>query len=320
MDRSEITKEAIARLQLKIVGSTQRTDIPCHCPFHEDKTPSMFINQKMGVYNCFSCGKAGSIEGLFRDITGQSLTKILNIKYDEFTAATWKTFRPQEENLDDLNRNISIDIRGEVVPIRSDFLAINYLRKRGIPYSVADAMKMRVTGKARINGTMFEQRLIIPIYEKKNTISVEGRDITGLQKQKVLYPKDSSVNTLYDIDNLHYDEPLYIVEGLMDLAILRSNTELQHSTAVFGASVTRRQLHLLDKFSEIIMIPDNDAPGMKVLTLLKESLKNAKVYKLQVPSTLNDIDIKDVGDVHSKTQYTINDLVQRKWLKTIRAI
>ena len=29
------------------------------CPFHEDKNPSMAINTKTGLFNCFACGAKG---------------------------------------------------------------------------------------------------------------------------------------------------------------------------------------------------------------------------------------------------------------------
>lgn len=31
-----------------------------HCPFHQDKTPSLSINTAAGLYNCFACGAAGN--------------------------------------------------------------------------------------------------------------------------------------------------------------------------------------------------------------------------------------------------------------------
>jgi DNA primase len=31
------------------------------CPFHEDKSPSMFINIEKRLFNCFGCGAGGNI-------------------------------------------------------------------------------------------------------------------------------------------------------------------------------------------------------------------------------------------------------------------
>jgi len=30
-----------------------------HCPFHEDKTPSLSLDSSKGLYHCFGCGKSG---------------------------------------------------------------------------------------------------------------------------------------------------------------------------------------------------------------------------------------------------------------------
>ncbi|MEM9316487.1 MAG: CHC2 zinc finger domain-containing protein, partial [Pseudomonadota bacterium] len=32
-----------------------------HCPFHDDKTPSLVISPKTNLYHCFGCGAAGSV-------------------------------------------------------------------------------------------------------------------------------------------------------------------------------------------------------------------------------------------------------------------
>jgi DNA primase len=31
------------------------------CPFHEEKTPSMSVDQARGLYHCFGCGKGGDV-------------------------------------------------------------------------------------------------------------------------------------------------------------------------------------------------------------------------------------------------------------------
>ena len=31
------------------------------CPFHDDHHPSLFVEENKQVFNCFSCGRAGSV-------------------------------------------------------------------------------------------------------------------------------------------------------------------------------------------------------------------------------------------------------------------
>lgn len=37
------------------------------CPFHQEKTPSFYVNATDGFYKCFGCGKAGDIIGFVRE-------------------------------------------------------------------------------------------------------------------------------------------------------------------------------------------------------------------------------------------------------------
>lgn len=38
------------------------------CPFHEDRTPSLFLSSEKGVWTCFSCGRGGDGIGLFQEL------------------------------------------------------------------------------------------------------------------------------------------------------------------------------------------------------------------------------------------------------------
>ncbi len=31
------------------------------CPFHDDRHPSLFVEENKQVFNCFSCGRSGSV-------------------------------------------------------------------------------------------------------------------------------------------------------------------------------------------------------------------------------------------------------------------
>src|SRR5919108_3560655 len=33
------------------------------CPFHDEKTPSLHVNEEKGVFHCFGCGAGGDIFG-----------------------------------------------------------------------------------------------------------------------------------------------------------------------------------------------------------------------------------------------------------------
>jgi DNA primase len=47
------------------------------CPFHDDKNPSLSVDQKKGLYNCFGCGESGDIFDLVQRMKGISFTEAL---------------------------------------------------------------------------------------------------------------------------------------------------------------------------------------------------------------------------------------------------
>lgn len=313
MTQSEITREACRRLNLRSQWRESQWggNTPFHCPFHTDKTPSMYIHMEKGVYHCFSCGKSGTIASLYYEITGSSLYKDLELPTDEFSRFTNLLANTQfeEEDYSTLGRSIQVEMQGKVIPIRESREAIQYLRKRGISFDVADTMQMAYMPAGAINGTLFNTRLLIPVYEDGTLISVEGRDVSGSQETKVLYPKDTTVNSLYDMDKLDPGKPLYVVEGLMDLAVLRTDPYFANSTAIFGATVTRRQLWLLNQYEHLILIPDNDKAGAMTTRKLIENL-DRDFRILDVPRLG---DIKDIGDIPTKLHTTVQALRKRGW-------
>lgn len=327
ISREELTRQAVYLLNLKSQKAINEhtKSIFVHCPFHVDKTPSLSISLDKGIFRCFSCQRGGSIEKLYQEVKGESLYKTLGIKEDPFDMYAFRRSMqpPPQEDFEDYFKNTHVQFNPEdFKSVKHTPLASRYLRKRAIPLSVAFDMGMRYIEKGKINNTLFEKRLTIPIYENGKLVSIEGRDVTDKSYNdrtypKCKYPKNSSVNTLYDIDNLNKEEPVYAVEGIMDLAIMRKYPELQNSTSLFGAGITRRQIYLIKQFEKFVFIPDNDPAGLKAVEHLKEQrLEN--VWILYLPKMLEGSPTKDVGDYELKG--SIGDLLKKKWLSYARPL
>ncbi len=47
------------------------------CPFHDDKNPSLSVDQEKGLYNCFGCGESGDVFDLVKVVKGFSFTESL---------------------------------------------------------------------------------------------------------------------------------------------------------------------------------------------------------------------------------------------------
>lgn len=319
-NRRDITLAAIRYLNLRVKGEIYPSteEVMVRCPIHGgpngDKNPSCGINLNNGIYNCFACGSHGSIESLFYKVTGESLYKMLGIKNDPFSSYARSQFNDisfESTEIEKLRTEVNFDM-DSTTPAYENELSRSYLIKRGISEEVSYNANMRYSDDIMINGRQFGKRLLVPIYEDHKLISVEGRRILDNDEKKVLYPKNSSVNTLYDIDNLDFNEAVYCAEGLMDIMVLRNNKLFRNSTCIFGACLTNRQKALIQKFKKFIMIPDLDAPGLQVLENLKV-IQTGNIYYLKLPKEINGKPIKDAGDIPS-LGLTIDDLINRKWL------
>lgn len=323
LSRRDITIQAIKYLGLKVKGTIGSTtdDIMVRCPIHGgvygDKNPSCGISLDKGIYHCFACGSHGSIESLFKQLTGENLYKALGIKNDPFTnfARSQEYYFPEEPAIDKLNITFTCDL--STLPNAYDTKeGKDYLNKRGITEEVSKEMDIRYSDSFYINGKEYKKRIFIPIYEDKKLISVEARKVEDNDEPKVLYPKGSSVNTLYDWDNLDLEEPVYCTEGLMDMAVLRECKEFKNSTTIFGANISNRQKSFINKIKTFVYINDNDEVGENVLNILR-SIQKGNIYYLRPPKELNNTAIKDIGDL-PKSNYTATMLYNKKWTKYIK--
>lgn len=349
MTEREINEQIILRLD--IAKNVKHHSVMGHCPFHTDKHPSFSIDIDRALCHCFSCGYNGTLRRLFREITGHSINKELGIKYEAQDESTF--INPFKETIkEDLSAtpDVHIALDGAFIPVDKDPDVCKYLMQRCIPVSVAKSMRMQFATMARSFDTFepenkdqmvyFNKRLVIPIYEKGKLLSCEGRDIYGKdyyynalkrkgmnpdehEYKKCIYPRGASTSTLYDIDKLDTSKRLYFVEGIMDLAVLRSDNffNTKNSTAVFGASISERQKYFLKQF-DFTYIIDADLAGWLSLRRLMESLKEAPIkrdWKFVVPP-FQELGVKDVGDIPVKTGKTIEQCRKAHWLDSSKDI
>lgn len=349
MTEREINEQIVLRLDIS--KNVKHHSTMGHCPYHTDKHPSFSVDIDRGLYHCFSCGCSGKLRGLFKDITGHTINKELGIKWEAQGEAEF--VNPFKESAkEDLSTppDVHIALDGAFVPVDKDPDVCKYLLGRCIPVSVAKSMKMSFATMARSFDTFepdnkdqmvyFTKRLVIPIYEKGKLLSCEGRDIYGKEYyynmlrrkgmnpdehdyKKCIYPRGASTSTLYDIDKLDRTKRLYFVEGIMDLAVLRSDTffTVRNSSAVFGASITERQKYFLKQF-DFTYIIDNDLAGWLSLRRLMESLKESPIkrdWKFVVPP-FESKGVKDVGDVPVKAGVTIEQCRKGHWLDNSKDI
>jgi DNA primase len=308
--------------------SPSKNDVMLSCPFHgRDSNPSFHINLQDGRAHCFGCGEGPHLGKIYKERTGHNIEDDMGIKSSTFynplkrtaVSLSWEDPPDVEFKIDDL----------ESVPLDKSRTALEYVTERKASVKALSAMGARYCvsgGTIRNNKKMsFADRLIVPIYEynkgKRSLLSIEGRAChppkPGFEAsyKKVLYPSGSSMNTLFEWQQLDTKRTLYVVEGLMDLAVLREDEFFANSTAVFGAAITQRQFYLLNKFDDVFYLQDCDNAGRKTVDDLgKKMLKPFRALNDIALNIMKREGFKDMGDV-VKTGHTISGLRERRFFE-----
>jgi 5S rRNA maturation endonuclease (ribonuclease M5) len=271
-------------------------------PYREDRDPSMVC-----YFDNLYCIDFGSdtkvpLSKLVNDLTHQNIYSILGIdRKDTMSSYFTRDLSPRKLRKKFYKNEIEVNItEGQ---IRKDFteapLAEEYCERRMITREFREKFDVGYTLSCKVNGTLFRNRVCVPIIENGKLISIEGRDFVGGQRAKVLYPRGGSVSTLFNIDNLEKKKPLIIVEGLMDLAKIWKFIS-KNVTTTFGVKVTKRQQDLLNQFEDIILFPDDDAGGEEFIKIFDKFYEhNFRIVKI-FGKDPGDATVEEIKEVMKK--------------------
>ena len=289
------------------------------CCKHQDKHPSMSIDLVNGLFNCFSCGYKGHLASEYKKEFGKYFNASEERSYlNNFRSVLDIAYHPRVEKKREFfsyKINKKYDCR-----ILRDWLAY-----RGISEKVSKASQVFYGAvdieyydeiKEQKRTYTIHDRVIFPILnEKRKVCSLEMRfPLFGNEPEnfkesvrKVLYPKQSTTNLLYEQYKLNKDKKLYVLEGLLDCLAFRSLTDLENSTSIFGASITKHQLEVLNTFQDVCYVFNDDEAGWKSVQQLREN------YNWNF-TTLKPL-LNAVGEMAKYSQKFSNEDIS-KWLLT----
>ena len=200
------------------------------CPFHDDKNPSLHVNEEKGLYHCFSCGAGGDIFGFLMSYNNigfkeavQELAAKLNIELKEnkpgdkrksskravqlkvnqialkfFHENLLKNKDSQEARDYLAGRGINIDLAREFkigfAPNSWDGL-VKSLEKKKVPMGVANELGLvnKKSGKKNYYDT-FRNRIIFPIIDVNgDIIGFGGRVVSKADNPKYLNSPESDI-------------------------------------------------------------------------------------------------------------------------------
>ena len=316
------------------------------CPFHDDHSPSFFVNETKQIYKCFSCNNGGDVIAFYQHmnhldnyrtalfklaeqlgIRGQSSSVATpfnrQLKCNELCRDYWKNNLQSQQGQSALNylkkRGLTTQIinKYQLGYAHDDQKIIDYLEKCGY-----DLVWLEKEGYLNSNNKFFfAHRIIFPIMHQTTTVGFIGRLLTKATKYKYLLspekPWFQKNQLFYGLSQaevaIKRHKKVILVEGNMD-AISLSQCGFEHSLALMGLHLTAAHLQQIKQWGcEVILYLDNDDQGIAAGYTMASQCLNKDISVSIVVNT----GTKDAADLLATGQ---TDLIKQQLAKPDPAI
>ncbi len=128
-----------------------------------------------------------------------------------------------------------------------------------------------------------EQRIIIPLYYKKNLIGFQGRSIDPNPIKYITVMINDESPKIYGLDNIRTDAPVYVTEGPFD------STFIPNAIAMCGADADVRKWGISDP----VWIYDNEPRNREITNRISKTIDSGDSVVIW-PDNIDDKDINDM--------------------------
>jgi DNA primase len=294
LDQSDIVDIIGRRIQLNKKGQ----NFWCLCPFHDDKKPSMAVNQDKQFFYCFVCNASGnSIHFLRRYENLDFVDAIETIASSVGLEVPYTKQAIEETKAKEINDEANT-IYKNCLKSNDGSKAVEYLKSRGISgetaaffnlgyaqegwtslydklsskYSKQDIADSGLfSTKDQKTFDFFRERLMFPIRNIRGQCVAFGGRIIGDGEPKYLnspetktYSKSNELFGLYEARQLNKSlDSLIVVEGYMDVIALHQNG-VKNAVASLGTAITGKHVSKLMRYAKNIYVAfDGDLAGRK---------------------------------------------------------
>lgn len=273
------------------------------CPFHNEKTPSFYVNDDKGFYHCFGCGAHGDA---IRWMTDQRGLPFIDAVKELAQAAGMEM--PEQDRRAAEKAERAKGLHEAVADAAGWFTerlngiegaeARAVLKKRGVTEEAARAFGLGFAPDSRgklkqaLHGygdallveaglligvddkepyDRFRGRLMIPIRDVRGRVIAFGGRIIGDGEPKYLNSPETPLfdkgRTLYNLDRAQAAARktgrIVAVEGYMDVIAL-AQAGFDEAVAPLGTALTEHQLERLWRMAEVpLLCFDGDSAGQK---------------------------------------------------------
>ena len=286
-------------IPVKKMGSSYK----CVCPFHDDKNPSMSINQNKQMYHCFACKAGGDAVKFVMDYEKltypEAIEKIAQIS--NFSLEYTNDKVPTQKENKHILEKVNAFYRSEFYKNEA---AVRYIKSRGINDAMIEKFELgwAVDSKSTIRllqneniepkealevgivkqnekgiYASFIERITFPIYSHTTRlVGFGGRTISDhpakyvnspqsvvFDKSKLLYGYHLAKQSIFE------KKQIIITEGYLDVIMLHY-AGFTNAVAVLGTALTTSHLPLL-KRGEISVVLCFDGDGAGINAAIKSS-------------------------------------------------
>ncbi|MES2495144.1 MAG: DNA primase [Pseudomonadota bacterium] len=299
--RTRVTLSTLIGKSVKLTKAGR--EFKACCPFHNEKSPSFYVNDDKGFYHCFGCGAHGDAIRFLTDAKGlpfiDAVKELAQSAGMEVPAADPRSAQRNEHHagLHEVMAGAATWFEEQLGGIEGA-QARAYLQKRGISDALAKTFgigfapdsrgKLRAAlkgfGDSKLIETgllilvedkepydRFRGRLMIPIRDQRGRVIAFGGRILDQGEPKYLNSPDTPLfdkgRTLFNIERAgpasRKTDRVIAVEGYMDVIAL-AKAGIDEAVAPLGTALTEMQLERLWRMSEVpILCFDGDKAGQK---------------------------------------------------------
>jgi DNA primase len=299
--RARTQLSAVIGKQVKLTRAGR--EFKACCPFHNEKTPSFYVNDEKAFYHCFGCGAHGDAIRYLTEARGlpfmdavkeladaagmevpapdpraQAKAERANSLYDVMAAAQ-RWFEEQLGGIEGGEARAYLQKRGINEATRARF-GFGYapdsrgklkaaLAAFGTEKLVEAGLLIEAEGKESYD--RFRGRLTFPIKDRRGRVIAFSARILGQGEPKYLNSPETPLfdkgRTLFNIDRAaaasREARRVIVVEGQMDVIAL-DQAGIAEAVAPLGTAMTETQLGLLWRLAPTpILCFDGDAAGQK---------------------------------------------------------
>ncbi|THD35140.1 MAG: DNA primase [Sphingomonas sp.] len=273
------------------------------CPFHNEKTPSFYVNDDKAFYHCFGCSAHGDAIRWMTEQRGlpfidavKELAQAAGMEmpapdpraaekaerakgHHEAMADAAAFFTDQLSGIAGAEARAVLEKRGVTAKTAQAF-GLGYapdtrgrlreaLKSYGDPLLIESGMLIKVDEKEPYD--RFRGRLMIPIRDPRGRVIAFGGRVIGDGEPKYLNSPDTPLfdkgRTLYNLDKAapasRKAGRVIVVEGYMDVIAL-AQAGFGEAVAPLGTALTEAQLERLWRLVDVpVLCFDGDAAGQK---------------------------------------------------------